>query len=871
MRKQQCLVLLILFFGTESFVAAGSASSAFEQAQGRFRKGAYDEAIKLFETAAKDKTYFVKASIGLGRVLFEKGEYNRAKVVYQQVLTKLPNQFEAITCLANVFKVTGQYDAARARYEKVLTMQPFYLEALLGLGETEWLLGKRVTARKFFQGLISYYQTHRNFSANQLSFIAQACVHLNRITDANNLYFEAGKVDTLFWQGLVPWGELMLAKYNTAHARGIFEDALQINPNSVGALLGLAKSSRNTPYERASAEKALKVNPNFVPALDYLAELDLAHGNYSEVITRLDKALVVNPNSLTSLSLRAVTFFFLGDTLKFHNEERRVLAINPKYGELYFQLAELLSKHYLFAESTGYYRKAIKLDPEHWPAYAGLGTSLSRLGREAEAKKQLERAFAKDAYNKYVGNLLTLFDELPDYKTYKTKYITVKLHKEEEPILAPYATALVDESFSRLMKLYPISTDEEIILEVFPSHDDFAVRCFGLPGAQNFLGICFGNVVAMDSPRARAKGGFVWGETLWHELVHVTHLRLTGNRIPRWLAEGIAVFETTRAKPFWAMHLDWPFVMAFLHDRLLPLKDLDSGFSRPTSPGQVSLSYFQASIIVEFIVSKHGREKLVKMFPLFKNGEKTAEVVKQVFGKNLEQFDREFHKFVKQKYRLGQVDYAYDPQDFTGNSEVVSKKLTRKIKTNPNNPFLNFRFGMYWKNKGDFEQAIIYLQKAKTLFPAFVDKENPYKALSEIYMQQGATDKAIQELRQLTALSAKDAGTLHRLADLSMQHKDYKTAIAALRKITYINPFESAVHQKLAKAYLANKLTAAAISELQMNLFTKPQDMAGAYCDLAAAYLLAGKKSEAKKNALSALEIAPGFERAQEILLATID
>jgi len=49
------------------------------------------------------------------------------------------------------------------------------------------------------------------------------------------------------------------------------------------------------------------------------------------------------------------------------------------------------------------------------------------------------------------------------------------------------------------------------------------------------------------------------------------------------------------------------------------------------------------------------------------------------------------------------------------------------------------------------------------------------------------------------------------------------------------------------------------------------QDPAGAHTDLAEALLLSGQKIDAKRAALAALEIAPAFERAQSILLQTLE
>jgi Tfp pilus assembly protein PilF len=58
--------------------------------------------------------------------------------------------------------------------------------------------------------------------------------------------------------------------------------------------------------------------------------------------------------------------------------------------------------------------------------------------------------------------------------------------------------------------------------------------------------------------------------------------------------------------------------------------------------------------------------------------------------------------------------------------------------------------------------------------------------------------------------------------------------------------------------------------EFRAALQTGAADKAAAHCDLGESYLLAGMRAEAKKEALAALEIAPSFERAQELLLNAV-
>lgn len=809
----------------------------------------------------------VSAQLGMARLMIEKGEYTQAEETCRKALAAAPQNADALNLFGEVQRILGQYAAARSHFQKALSVNPEHLAARLNLGimQREW--GEHDAARQTLQFFIPYYQSHPNLTAAELVIVAQACVYLNRFRDANDLFYDATQLDKAYWQAYIPWGNVFLSKYNVPDAASVFEDALRINPNSAEAHLGLARCWLTSDFEKSqgAAETALSKNPNLVGAQNLQAEMEMAAGDYKSALEKLDKPLLVNSNSLSTRSLRAVCFYFLNDDQNFKSEEAKVLAVNPHYGDLYFQLAEHLARRYLFKESVDYYRRGLALDPENWSARAGLGTSLSRIGDEVGAKAELEKAFTNDPFNKYVGNLLTLFDEYPKYKTHRTPNFTVRIHENDDAVLARYAIDLASDSHSKIDARYPVKDAAPFTLEIFPEHDDFAVRCFGLPGAQAFLGICFGNVVAMDSPRARSKGDFVWGETLWHELVHVSHLRLTENRIPRWLAEGIAVYETSTANPYWQMNLDIPLIQAFVGDRLLPLKDLDTGFNRPTSPGQVSLSYFQASLVVEFLVEKYGHATLLSTFPHFKAGMETEQIFKKVYSKDLKVLNDEFHSYLKEKYRFGSVDYSFDHRD------ADSGDLEAKLAEKPNNPFVNYRLGAYYKKSGDFAKAIPLLQKARELFPDYVIHDNPYQALAEIHLKNGEKQSAIKELTELTRRNGKELEPLQTLADLCIETKNYAGAIEALQKVIYISPFEPEVHKKLASVYLAQKKYDAAIAELQTLLLTEPPDLAGAHCDLADAYLQSGKKAQAKKSVLQALEIAPNYERAQQILLACVE
>ena len=117
-------------------------------------------------------------------------------------------------------------------------------------------------------------------------------------------------------------------------------------------------------------------------------------------------------------------------------------------------------------------------------------------------------------------NSLRLLDSYKDFVTFKTANTILRLHKKEADLLRPYFEAEMKRDIATYEKKYQMKLNGPVQVEVYPDHEDFAVRTMGMPGL-GALGVTFGHVVAMDSPSGRPPGSFHWASTLWHEMSHV--------------------------------------------------------------------------------------------------------------------------------------------------------------------------------------------------------------------------------------------------------------------------------------------------------------------------------------------------------------
>ena len=209
-----------------------------------------------------------------------------------------------------------------------------------------------------------------------------------------------------------------------------------------------------------------------------------------------------------------------------------------------------------------------------------------------------------------------MMDTLDKFVTVKDGDVVMRMDKDEAPVPAGLRAAARAPGARRRCRSATGSRPKgPILIEIFPKHDDFAVRNVGLPGMIGALGACFGRVVTMDSPKARPPGEFQWEATLWHELAHVITLQMSNQRVPRWLTEGISVYEEKLARPEWGRGMDIDVRRHAERGR----GDQAQGSERRVSRirAMISLAYFQASLLVEHLVQdlrRRGLHKLLRAY-----------------------------------------------------------------------------------------------------------------------------------------------------------------------------------------------------------------------------------------------------------------
>jgi tetratricopeptide (TPR) repeat protein len=436
---------------------------------------------------------------------------------------------------------------------------------------------------------------------------------------------------------------------------------------------------------------------------------------------------------------------------------------------------------------------------------------------------------------------------------------------KESDLLSIYATSLLEEAYDYLAKRYQYQPSTPIRVEVYPSHADFSVRTIGLAGL-GALGVCFGPVVAIDSPSAREKGEFNWGSTLWHELTHTVTLGVTDNKIPRWFSEGLSVYEERLARPGWGDDVTIPFLMAFKQDKLLPLSELNNGFVRPTYPQQITNSYYQASLICELIERDYGFQAIIDMLAGYKAGKSTEAIFASVLECDPDCFDDKLGDYLEKRFRHA-ADSLPEPKKDAPAEALTLQELTGRADDEPENFLAQLAMGAMLFREDKLSEAEYYLERAKALFPEYGGKDSPYWYLAQIYKKRGETEKANEMLTELVSINSNHYDAHIELAELKRQMNDERGSAEVLERAMYIYPYEVSTHRQMAESYRGLEDYDKLIRERKALVAIEVADRAQVLYELALAYHQAGDTAGARREVLKALEIAPSFDEALDLLL----
>ncbi len=904
----------------------------YEQAHHALASGRYDSGIDGLDRILASAPDDFEARQLLARGLISVGKYDRAEKELRHIVQEADDLPGIRHELAELLLFRGKHEESLAILEALLAKNERDFRAGTLRGRLLEEAGKRKESQRQYTLLHQLAQRTTPTAIDDLLYLGMAMASVQGYSDAAQVAKEvldlAKEIEPLNQRLFVERGYLYLSKYQSGDAINYeFQKVLQRNPNYADARVGLAAAYLYR-FELHKAEqevkKALAINPNHPQALLQKAYFAVDDYRFSEAKELATKALTINPRSREAQAYLAAAQYLLDNRTEYEATCKKLLEQDPSYGELYHIVANLVALLRRYEEARTICEKSIELDPSNWSAMTSLGKYCFNSGHEEAGHKHLQTAQDNDPF-RYAWrlNMLEVADFFSKFVSHKSPRFDVKIHVDEAPVLKGYLIGILEDAYTKLTEKYQFEPENPTVVEMFPHQNDFAVRTVGFEGIQGVLGACFGRVMTLNSPQALPPGSFVWARTSWHEFAHVLTLQLSSYRVPRWLTEGLSVYEEGQANPVWARDQDFDLINAYENEQIIKVLDLNSAFRSP----RILMAYYQSGLLCGYLADTYGFDKIIDMLKAYGEGFSTERVFPSVFGRRVDEIDADFLAHIESRLSKFKVQPIYDrgslekfrsrtqddPEDFDatihlaaaylqhGNSIDFGHYFSRAMKLNPTHRlidywkgeesfrkgkfaeaeraflsaekkgvdefFLHQRLAILADNRGKKDEAIARYKLARINFPAYLGPKNPYTELANLYAQQENEELAMAELARFVEQAHEDFPTRITLAEYYIEKNRKKEAYELLRQAIYINPFDRSVHIMAGDCLRDLKNYDDSIREFEVARELSTDDLrAEVQRKLAQVFLAANRPEEARFELNELLRTFPGDEEALRML-----
>lgn len=827
------LLLAILFF---CFPGVSPAAD-FAEARAKYFSGDYEACIELTRAEVDKGIWNDFWSRQLMQALMTLGRYEEARDVYKSVETKFSTSLPLRVLAAQAYRFSGEPEKGNKLMDEI----PSLIKA------TPWRFSDRENMLAFGKLLLADGEDARIV--------------------LDTLYDQALKNDPKFVEALVAIGELAIDKSDYQEALKSLTRAVQLRPEDPQIHYLLAKSWASSDSEKATQflQAAVDLNPKHIDSLLMQAEHYVDSEDYEAAESVLESILKVNPHQPEAWALRAAMAHLTGHYKEEGEHRTAALAkwqVNPAVDYL---IGKKLSQHYRFAEGVTYQRRALKLNPNYLPAKFQLAQDLLRVGRDDEGWMIVDQVGAADKYNVVAFNLKTLQERLAKFTTIEADGLIIRMDAREAKIYGDRVVDLLRKVKKTITAKYELELTEPVTVEIFPQQSDFAIRTFGLPGGAGFLGVCFGKLITANSPASQGESPSNWESVLWHEFCHVVTLQKTNNRMPRWLSEGISVYEELEANSSWGQRLNPLYKKMLQGEDFVPLSKLSGAFLQPKSGVHLQFAYFESSLAVRYLIETHGLPLLRKLLVDLGMGVPIEEAFARRYGDTVK-LDESFASYVKKLTEEFSPDTDFSSEGLPRRALVAELEsiTAEKPKSYPAQLLL---VNQHISDE-NWSSAKGAVDRLLTLYPDDAEPGGGIELQAKIARVLKDKETELSALSRLTTLSSDNVPALLRLIQLHREDQVWDKLREVAGQLLAVQPLITTGHEAWIEAVEKLGKPEEGASSLRALQQLDPLDPAELHFRLARSLFAAKQLDDARREVLFALEETPRYREAQELLLS---
>jgi tetratricopeptide (TPR) repeat protein len=320
------------------------------------------------------------------------------------------------------------------------------------------------------------------------------------------------------------------------------------------------------------------------------------------------------------------------------------------------------------------------------------------------------------------------------------------------------------------------------------------------------IALCKYGKLMVVTPRATVFG-YPWMDTMVHEYVHYVVSRMSHDKVPVWLHEGLARYQQVRwrgpaTRPLSAMdeHL---LAAALKKNDLISFDDMHPSMAKLPSQKAAALAFAEVATMVAYVHQEGGYGALRKAIAAIKQGKSARKAVAESLDKKWPEVEKGWMQYLKAarlrsspalagragrqiRFKSGEGD-----DENVGTDDIANARARKHA-----------RLGGILRVRGMSDAAAIEYEKALAVSGGS-GPPDPYVAgkLSRTYLDLKKFDRAIELAKPLLTADESDAAPATTLGLAYQATGRAREAADAFEIALRVSPFDPSVRCGLAEVY----------------------------------------------------------------------
>lgn len=391
------------------------------------------------------------------------------------------------------------------------------------------------------------------------------------------------------------------------------------------------------------------------------------------------------------------------------------------------------------------------------------------------------------------------------YDTYTSAdgHFVFRFHPRDRALIAPAARTL-ERAYYAIGYSVGYWPQEPVRVEIYP-RARFLADVSSLPAeaveTTSTIGLCKYNKLMFVSPRGTVRG-YNWRDTLAHEYVHYVISRMTANRVPVWLHEGLAKFLESRWRDTWDLGLE-PSREDLLARRLndgdfITFDEMSPSIALLPSQEDAALAYAEVYTVLEYFTQRHEHDAIRALLEAIAAGETTEAAFALVAQESWESFEANWMDWLREErprqelpgqfeeeiLLLGEAGQEDDVGDFAGVDSPEARDY--------------LHLGELLRARGHTAAALQEYTRAEALLGPYHPMVQNGKAST--LLEQNRPEEALEALADVTRWYPGYYYSYLNRAEALNQLQRYEEALHEADEALGFNPFDPRVYEVQAVA-----------------------------------------------------------------------